>query len=153
MTEVLFGTTLPIQNLARVRQAQTENDLVCRYRDQSIPLVNWPTTIGGWREELGPDGYVYMKYKNSDVGNRVIRKIIAGPTWIPPKTEPLSALVKRRRVNGVTQNTVNYDAMGPGYLSAYGLVAGYFVIPGKNGRPDRDQMIRAWVVRYVNPHR
>ena len=35
-----------------------------------------------------------MKYKNSDVGNRVIRKIIAGPTWIPPKTEPLSALVQ-----------------------------------------------------------
>ena len=125
------------------RKRKPRMTLYVRYRDQSIPLVNWPTTIGGWREELGPDGYVYMKYKNSDVGNRVIRKIIAGPTWIPPKTEPLSALVKRRRVNGVTQNTVNYDAMGPGYLSAYGLVAGYFVIPGKNGRPDRDQMIRA----------
>ena len=125
------------------RKRKPRMTLYVRYRDQSIPLVNWPTTIGGWREELGPDGYVYMKYKNSDVGDRVIRKIIAGPTWIPPKTEPLSALVKRRRVNGVTQNTVNYDAMGPGYLSAYGLVAGYFVIPGKNGRPDRDQMIRA----------
>jgi len=32
--------------------------------------------------------------------------------------------------------------MGPGYLSAYGLVAGYFVIPGKDGR-DHDRGIRA----------
>ncbi|MBV70119.1 MAG: hypothetical protein CMH52_02130 [Myxococcales bacterium] len=125
------------------RKKMPRMTLYTRYKEQSIPLINWPTTIGGWREELGPDGYVYLKYKNSDVGDRVIRKIVAGPTWIPPKTEPLSALVKRRRVNGMTQNAVNYDAMGPGYLSAYGLVAGYFVIPGKNGRPDRDLMIRA----------
>ena len=59
------------------RKRKPRMTLYVRYRDQSIPLVNWPTTIGGWREELGPDGYVYMKYKNSDVGDRVIRKIIA----------------------------------------------------------------------------
>ena len=28
------------------------------------------------------------------------------------------------------QNMINYDEMGPGYLSAYGLVAGYFVLQG-----------------------
>ena len=33
--------------------------------------------------------------------------------------------------------------MGPGYLSAFGLVAGYFVIEGKNGRDDVDRGIRA----------
>jgi len=38
---------------------------------------------------------------------------------------------------------VNYDELGPGYLSAYGLVAGYFVQPGRNGRPDWDNGIRA----------
>ena len=34
-------------------------------------------------------------------------------------------------------------SLGPGYLSAYGLVAGYLVIPGKAGGPDRDKGIRA----------
>ena len=38
---------------------------------------------------------------------------------------------------------VNYDELGPGYLSAYGLVAGYFVVPGQNGRPDFDNGVRA----------
>jgi hypothetical protein len=99
--------------------------------------------IGGWRTELAENGYVYLKYKQSDIGPRVIRKIIAGPTWIAPKTTPLRSLAKRRRVNGKVQSIVNYDEIGPGYLSAYGLVAGYFVIPGKNGRPDRDKGIRA----------
>jgi hypothetical protein len=117
--------------------------LSTRYRDQTIQLVNWPTMIGGWRTELAENGYVYLKYKQSDIGPRVIRKIIAGPTWIAPKTTPLRSLAKRRRVNGKVQSIVNYDEIGPGYLSAYGLVAGYFVIPGKNGRPDRDKGIRA----------
>jgi hypothetical protein len=117
--------------------------LYVRYLGQRIPLVNWPTMIGGWRTELASNGYVYLKYKQSDVGDRIIRKIIAGPTWIPPKSTPLKSLAKRRRVNRKTQGVVNYNEMGPGYLSAYGLVAGYFVIPGRNGRADRDKGIRA----------
>ncbi len=116
--------------------------LYTTYEDQRIQLTRWPTTIGGWRTEQAPNGYVYLKYKGSDVGNRVIRKIIAGPTWVPPETTPLKSLGKRRYVNGKRQSVVNYSEMGPGYLSAYGLVAGYFVIPGKNGR-DYDRGIRA----------
>ena len=42
-----------------------------------------------------------------------------------------------------SQRVVNYNDLGPGYLSAFGIVAGYFVIPGKNGRPDWDKGIRA----------
>jgi hypothetical protein len=117
--------------------------LYVRHLDQNIPLVNWPTMIGGWRTEMASNGYTYLKYKQSDVGDRIIRKIIAGPTWIAPKSTPLKSLAKRRRVNGKTQSVVNYKEMGPGYLSAYGLVAGYFVIPGRNGRADRDKGIRA----------
>jgi hypothetical protein len=117
--------------------------LYLRYRDQDIRLVRWGTTIGGWRTEQASNGYVYLRYKGSDVGNRVIRKVIAGPTWVAPASTPLKSLAKRRYVNGKRQGIVNYAEMGPGYLSAYGLVAGYFVIPGKNGRPDYDRGIRA----------
>lgn len=116
--------------------------LYTTYRDQRIKLVRWPTTIGGWRTEQASNGYVYMKYKGSDVGNRVIRKIIAGPTWVPPESTPFKSLAKRRDVNGKRQSVVNYSEMGPGYLSAYGLVAGYFVIPTESGR-DYDRGIRA----------
>jgi hypothetical protein len=38
---------------------------------------------------------------------------------------------------------VNYDELGPGYLSAYGLIAGYLVVPGQNGRADWDNGVRA----------
>ncbi len=119
--------------------------LILKYRDQDIRLIRWPTTIGGWREDLAPNGHVYMKYKGSDVGKRVIRKIIAGPTWVPPTTTPLRALAKRKYINGKKQGVVNYSEMGPGYLSAYGLVAGYFVIPGRepDGSRDNDRGIRA----------
>ena len=48
-----------------------------------------------------------------------------------------------KTVRGAWQRVVNYDELGPGYLSAYGLVAGYFVQPGRNGRPDWDNGIRA----------
>jgi hypothetical protein len=97
----------------------------------------------GWRKEIAKNGHEYLKYKNSDVGKRVIRKVISSPVWVPPKSTPLKSLAKRRYVNGKPQNIVNYDEMGPGYLSAYGLVAGYFVIPGRKGRRDYDKGIRA----------
>jgi hypothetical protein len=127
----------------QARSRMPKARLYVLYNEQEIPIVKWSTTIGGWRTEQAKNGYVYMRYKGSDVGNRVIRKIIAGPTWIPPFSTPLKSLAKRRYVNGRSQWIVNYSEMGPGYLSAYGLVAGYFVIPGKEGRGDVDKGIRA----------
>lgn len=118
-------------------------NIMLDYEGQEIRLARFKTTIGGWRTEQAENGYEYLKYKKSNIGNRVIRKIIAGPTWIPPKTTPLRSLAKRRYVNGKAQGVVNYSEMGPGYLSAYGLVAGYFVKPGRKGRHDVDQGIRA----------
>jgi hypothetical protein len=114
-----------------------------KYLGQRIPLARWRTTVGGWRAEQASDGYEYFRYKGSDVGPRVIRNIIAGPVWIAPESTPIRALVKMKSVNGAWQRAVNYDELGPGYLSAYGLVAGYFVVPGKNGKPDWDNGIRA----------
>lgn len=117
--------------------------LVLNYGGQQLPLVRWRTTIGGWRSEQAGNGYEYYKYKGSDVGSRVMRKIISGPVWIAPESTPIRSLVTSKRVGGAWQAAVNYDELGPGYESAYGLVAGYFVIPGKGDSPDVDRGIRA----------
>ena len=114
-----------------------------KYNNQRIPLARWRTTVGGWRAEQASDGYEYYRYKGSDIGPRVIRNITAGPVWIAPESTPIRSLVKTKTVNGLWQKVVNYDELGPGYLSAYGLVAGYLVTPGKGGRPDWDNGIRA----------
>jgi hypothetical protein len=113
------------------------------YKGQKIMLARWRTTIGGWRAEQASDGYEYFRYKGSDVGPRVIRRVVAGPVWIAPESTPIRALVKPKVVRGKHEYVVNYEELGPGFLSAYGLVAGYFVIPGVNGRPDQDKGIRA----------
>jgi hypothetical protein len=110
---------------------------------KKIALARWRTTIGSWRAEQASDGYEYFRYKGSDVGARVIRQIISGPVWIAPTSTPIRSLVKTKTVNGSWTKVVNYDELGPGYLSAYGVVAGYFVVPGENGRPDWDNGVRA----------
>ncbi len=113
-----------------------------KYRDKQIPLVRWRTTIGGWRSDLASNGYEYYRYKGSDVGPRVWRNVVSGPVWIAPNSTPIRTLVKSKTVQKQHQLVVNYDEVGPGYLSAYGLVAAYNVVPGKNGRPDWDNGVR-----------
>jgi hypothetical protein len=117
--------------------------LYVTHEGQKIPLARWRTTIGGWRAEQAPNGYEYYRYKMSDVGPRVIRQVISGPVWIAPASTPIRSLVRGKTVNGRRTSIVNYDELGPGYLSAYGLVAGYFVKPGRDGRPDWDNGVRA----------
>jgi len=94
------------------------------WQKQRIPLVHWRTTIGSWRSEISPNGKAYYRYKNSDVGPRIWRDIVAGPVWIPPDGTPAKDLLTRktldRDVGPVT--VVNTDVMGPGFQSAYGLV-------------------------------
>ncbi len=128
---------------AQPRKHYPSFHLYVKYNNQRILLVRWRTTIGGWRAEQASDGYEYFRYKGSDVGARVIRNVVAGPVWIAPESTPIRSLLKMKDVAGSWQRVVNYDELGPGYLSAYGLVAGYFVQPGKNGRPDWDNGIRA----------
>lgn len=98
--------------------------LLVTWRKQRIPLVRWRTTIGSWRSEMHPNGKIYYKYKNSDVGPRVWKDIVAGPVWIPPEGTPAKDLLTRKtldRDKGAVA-VVNTDVMGPGFQSAYGLV-------------------------------
>ena len=106
-------------------------------------LARWRTTIGGWRSEQASNGYEYFRYKQSDVGPRVIRNVVSGPVWIAPASTPIRTLTKGKTVNSRWMRVVNYDELGPGYLSAYGLIAGYFVVPGAPGHSDWDNGVRA----------
>ncbi|MCK5798019.1 MAG: hypothetical protein KAI47_12575 [Deltaproteobacteria bacterium] len=107
------------------------------YRGKKIALVRWRTTIGGWKKEKRGSEEFY-KYKISDVGKRVWRNIVAGPVWVPPNKTPTTDLVKIRSVRGHAQRIVAQSAFGPGYASAYGLVAAYHVTP----RGFRDNQVR-----------
>jgi hypothetical protein len=100
--------------------------LYVTYADQKIPLVHWRTTIGSWRNETN-EGELMLKYKNSDVGPRVWKDIVAAPVWIPPPSTPAAELIKGRWRKGKFTRDVNYAETGPGYRSAYGLVAAYHV--------------------------
>ena len=99
-------------------------NLYVRWRGEKVPLVSWRTTIGGWRSELAADGQEYYRFKDSDVGKRVWRHIVSAPVWLPPASSPLASMVKTKWVAGAYPRVVNYDETGPGFLSAYGLVAG-----------------------------
>ena len=143
---------LPYDARGRARRMKREKKpqltVYVAYDGGEIPLVRWRTTIGAWRKEMLTDGNVYLKYKNSDVGPRVMRQVIAAPVWIPPAKTPLGELIKRKRDKKTKKREwkVNYDEMGPGYKSAYGLVAGYLLehVCRRDGSKcwDRDHQIR-----------
>jgi hypothetical protein len=116
--------------------------LYVRWHGERVPLVRWRTTIGSWRNELTADGQEYLRYKDSDVGPRVWRHIVAAPVWVPYASSPLGGMVKEKWVNGVPTTVTNHDEVGPGYLSAYGLVAGIHVEPRAGGGAWFDNGIR-----------
>jgi hypothetical protein len=94
------------------------------WNDQRIPLARWRTTIGSWRSERHPDGNVYYRYKNSDVGPRIWKHVVAAPVWIPPDGTPARDLLTQKKFfpHALPETVVNTDVMGPGFQSAYGLV-------------------------------
>ncbi len=110
--------------------------LFVTHNDQKIPLVRWKTTIGGWQPEMRHD-QEYYKYKISDVGPRIWRRIVAGPVWVPPKNTPSRDMVKIRPVRNKTERIVAHQSFGPGYASAYGLVAAFHVT-----KAGRDNQVR-----------
>lgn len=55
-----------------------------RHNERRLPLVRWGTTIGGWRTEVHR-GCHYWKYKDSEVGPRLWKYLVAGPVWLPPR--------------------------------------------------------------------
>ncbi|HEX2658885.1 MAG TPA: peptidoglycan-binding domain-containing protein, partial [Polyangia bacterium] len=88
--------------------------------DGEIPLVRWPTTIGAWKPEKLEDGSESLRYKESPVGSVLWRDLIVAPSWFPPPTTPDRELM-RRGPDG--KWAPDRDGIGPGYRSAYGLVA------------------------------
>jgi hypothetical protein len=82
--------------------------------------VRWATTIGGWQRERLAPGLEELRYKPSPAGHFVWRELIAAPAWFPPLTTPDKDLV---RLLPSGRWTANDRALGPGYASAYGLVA------------------------------
>jgi len=108
------GTRRP----TRVKRRPTLT-LFARHNDGWIALARWSTTIGGWQQEVTDSGRVGMRYKESPVGARVWRDLIASPAWLPPTTTPDSELV---RYDWQThRHVLRRDLFGPGYRSAYGL--------------------------------
>ena len=109
-----------------------------------VALVRWPTTIGGWKPERTSSGAIGVRYKESYVGPRVWRDVVASPAWMPPPSTPDDELVKR--VNG--RWVANRALFGPGYRSAYGLamVVHHRVVPSRDETTEPlfiDQGIRA----------
>jgi hypothetical protein len=121
------------ERVPQPRERYPSLTLYVRWQGEKVPLVRWRTTIGGWRSELASDGQEYYRYKESDVGPRVWRHIVAAPVWIPPPSSPLGGMVKAKWVNGINTRVTNYDETGPGYLSAYGLAAGIHVEVKRRG--------------------
>ena len=96
--------------------------LFTTYLGEKIPLARYGTTVGGWRSEM-IDGTEMWKYKNSPVGPRVWRQIVAAPVWLaPPGTTARTLLIRGKGKGGYV---VNLHEIGPSYASAYGLVAAY----------------------------
>jgi hypothetical protein len=113
--------------------AQRRPSLVLYAKDGDVdrPLVQWPTTIGGWAEQRRANGVVDKQWKESDVGPRVWKDLYVAPTWQPPKTTPDDDLVKNLW-NG--HWGLRKEVLGPGARSAYGMVMLINANPVKVGR-------------------
>jgi len=86
--------------------------------DRRIPLVRWPTTIGGWQKQV-VDGDIEKRWKESPVGPRLWRDLYVGPTWLPPRSTPDRELVRSSDDHDVLAR----EALGPSYRAAFGLAA------------------------------
>jgi hypothetical protein len=86
--------------------------------ERKIPLVRWPTTIGGWQRQK-IDGDVAKRWKESPAGARIWREMYVGPRWLPPRSTPDRELV--RGSNGHYE--LAREQLGPSYRAAFGMVA------------------------------
>ncbi len=92
--------------------------LFARVNGEDLPLVRWPSTIGGWADQKTPSGRIREEWKESEVGPRIWKELYVAPTWQPPKTTPDEELVK----NLWPGWRLKTESMGPGARSAYGMV-------------------------------
>jgi hypothetical protein len=116
-------TSYPLDAAGNVRASPAKRrptfTLYATGPDGEIALVRWPTTIGSWKAEKVDDESEALHYKPSPVGRFYWRDLVAAPAWFPPPTTPDRELARRSGGRWVPDQ----DAVGPGYRSAYGLVA------------------------------
>jgi hypothetical protein len=100
--------------------------LFVRQGERVWPLIEYHTTIGGWRVRR-QNGAVYWQYKESATGTRAWQRIVSAPVWLPPPSTPSETLVAtfRRTADGAEFHALNLNIIGPSFASAYGLVAAY----------------------------
>jgi hypothetical protein len=117
-------TSYPLDAEGHSRPSPAKNratlTLFAQTPEGEIPLVRWPTTIGAWKPEKLDEESEHLRYKPSPAGRRYWRYLVAAPVWFPPPSTPDRELV-RRGPDG--RWTADEQAVGPGYRSAYGLVA------------------------------
>jgi len=87
--------------------------------DHDVPLMRWATTIGGWKKERTEEGELALKYKESDVGDRVWKQLIAAPAWMPPDSTPETDLLRETKDGSFA---LKQSLIQPGFQNAYGLV-------------------------------
>ncbi len=97
-----------------------------------IPLVRWPTTIGGWQNQK-VDGDIEKRWKESPVGPRIWRDLYVGPSWLPPASTPDRELVRRSG----NHYELAREQLGPSYHAAFGMVA-FIHLNEKQGRDKVD---------------
>lgn len=102
------------------------------HEGRRLPLVRWATTIGGWRTEVH-GRCDYWKYKDSDVGDRLWKYLVAAPVWLPPPGTPPRSLLTEHMVGGRVSVRPKEREIGPGPLSAYGLVAALHIREVRRG--------------------
>ena len=111
--------------------------------EEWVPLVRWPTTVGGWRleRERGRDVW---KYKESPAGAGVWQQLHAAPVWQPPASTPDVDLLLERHVEetGEITTELKRTLLGPGYASAFGLASAIHRPVGPGGRLGEDEGIR-----------
>ncbi len=93
--------------------------IYAKHGNRDVALMRWSTTIGGWKKERTEDGEITLKYKESDVGDRVWRRLIAAPAWLPPKSTPEADLLYEAPDGTLS---LKRSLIQPGYRNAYGLV-------------------------------
>jgi hypothetical protein len=105
-----------VRRAQQVRERPTLT-LFAHTSEGDIALIQWPTTIGGWKPEVDRNGEIGLAYKESPAGPHVWRDVVAAPAWLPPPGTPDRELVRPYRGHYVPNSTI----FGPGYRSAYGL--------------------------------
>ena len=93
--------------------------LYADHQGESVALVRYHTTIGGWRREEGEGGRIGYRYKVSPAGPRSIRTMIVAPAWLPPRDTPDVELMRRAPSGEWVPNEPLYER---GWANAFGLV-------------------------------